>query len=60
MRIKQMIIQSNSSKMNNKILPICLQGNYRDRLGEFSYTSYGVFGAESFKEKDRNFDISEE
>ena len=55
-----MIIQSNLSKMNNIILATCLQGNYRDRLGEFSYTSYGVFGAESFKEKDRNFDISEE
>ena len=32
--------------MKNKILQTCLQGNYRDSLGEFSNTSYGVFGAE--------------
>ena len=31
MRIKQMIIHSNLSKMKNKILPICLQGNWRLR-----------------------------
>ena len=47
MRIKQMIIQSNFTKMKNIILPICLQGNYRDSLGEFSNTSYGAFGAET-------------
>ena len=41
-----MIIHSNISKMKNKVLPSCLQGNYRDGLGEFSCTSYGVFGAE--------------
>ena len=41
-----MIIQSNLSKMKNKILTTCLQGNYRDSLGEFSNTSYGVFGTE--------------
>ena len=41
-----MIINSTLSKMKNKILPTCLQGNYRDSLGEFSNTSYGVFGAE--------------
>ena len=35
-RIKQLIIHSNLSKMKNKILPTCLQGNYRDSLGEFS------------------------
>ena len=37
-----MIIHCNFSKMKNKILPICLQGNY----GEFSNTSHGVVGAE--------------
>ena len=41
---KQMIVHSNLSKMKNKILPTCLQGNYRDSLGEFNNTSaYGVF-----------------
>ena len=43
MRIKQMIFHSNLSKIKDKILPTCLQGNYRDSLGEFSNTSYGVF-----------------
>ena len=38
-------------KIENKILPSCLQGNYRDSLGEFSNTSYGVFGAESVNAK---------
>ena len=46
MRIKQMIIHRCFSKMKNKILLTCLQGNYRDSLGEFSNKSYGVFGAE--------------
>ena len=32
--------------MKNKILPTCLQWNYRDSLGEFIHTSYDVFGAE--------------
>ena len=31
--------------MKNKILPISLQGNYKDTLGEFSNISCGVFGA---------------
>ena len=35
--------------MKNKILPICLQGNYRDILGELCSTSYGMFGAERAK-----------
>ena len=30
MRVKQMIIQSNLSKMKNKMFPTCLQGDYRD------------------------------
>ena len=34
------------SKMKSKILPTCLQRNYRDSLGEFGNRSYGVFGAE--------------
>ena len=38
-----MIIHSNFSKMKNKILPNCLQGIYKDSLGEFSNTSYRVF-----------------
>ena len=42
--IKQMV--SDLSNMTDKILPTCLQGNYRYSLGEFSNTSYGVFGAE--------------
>ena len=35
--------------MKNKILPTQLQGNSADSLGEFSNTSYGVFGAERVK-----------
>ena len=31
-----MIVYSNLSKMENKILPTCLEGNYRDSLGEFT------------------------
>ena len=46
MSIKQMIIHSNLSKMKNEILPTCLQGNYRNSLGEFRKTSHGVLGAE--------------
>ena len=38
----------NLSKMKNKILLTCLQGNYRDSLGEFSNMSYGVFMAERY------------
>ena len=45
-----MIIHSNLTKMKNKILPICLQRNCRDSLGEFSNTLRGVFGAEWAKE----------
>ena len=37
--------------MKNKILPICLQGNYRDSLGEFSDTLNGAFGAERVNEQ---------
>ena len=48
-RIKQMIIHSSLSKITNKILPTCLQGNYRDSLGEFSITSCGMFVAETLK-----------
>ena len=42
-----MIMHRKLSKMKNKILPTCLQGNCTDSLGEFSNTSYGVFGAET-------------
>ena len=45
-----MIIHSNLSKMKNKILPICLEGNYRGSLGEFSNTLHGVLGADRVKE----------
>ena len=41
-----MVLHSNLSKMKNKILPNCQEGNYRNSFGEFSNTSYGVFGAE--------------
>ena len=41
-----MIIHSILSKIKNKVLPISLQGNYRDRLEKLSSTSYGLFGAE--------------
>ena len=41
-----MIIHRKLSKMKNKILPTCLQGNYEDSLGEFGNTSYGVVGTE--------------
>ena len=50
MRIKQTIIHSNLSEMKNKILPTSLQGNYRDSLGEFNNTSYGVFVAKRVKQ----------
>ena len=48
MRMKQMILHSILSKMKNQTLPTCLQGNYRDSLGEFNNASYmnGVFGDE--------------
>ena len=53
MRIKQLntLILSSLSEMKNKFLPICLQGNYRDSLGEFSNMSYmyDMFGAERVK-----------
>ena len=45
LRIKQIIIFNNLSKMKIEILPNCLQGNYRGSLGEFSNTLSGVFGA---------------
>ena len=37
-----MIIHSNLSEMKNKILPTCLQGNYRNSLGEFRNISNGA------------------
>ena len=48
MGIKQLIIHNNLSQMKNKILPTCLQANYRDSLGEFSNTEYGVLGLRAF------------
>ena len=39
MRTKQLIIHNKLSKMKSKILTACLQGNYRNILGEFSNTS---------------------
>ena len=50
MRIKQMIIHSNLSKMKNKILPTCIHGNYGDSLGEFDNMSDGVFRDEKVKD----------
>ena len=44
-----MIIHSCLSKMKNKILSTCFQGNYIGSLGEFSNTSFGVFGVEGVK-----------
>ena len=43
-----MIIHSNWTKTINIILPTCLQGNYRDSLGDFSNscTSHGEFWIE--------------
>ena len=41
-----MIIQIKFTKMKNKILSTCLQGSYRNSLGEFSNTSNDVLGAE--------------
>ena len=42
-----MIKCNNLSKLGkNKNLLTYLQLNYRDSLGEFSNTSYGIFGAE--------------
>ena len=41
-----MILCSNLSKMKNKILPSYLKDDYRESLGEFSSSSFGVFGAE--------------
>ena len=48
-----MIIHIILSKMNNKVLPTFLQAKYRDSLGEFSNTSYGIFGAVMVKYTDR-------
>ena len=44
-----MILHSNLFEMKSQILLTCLQGNYRDSLGELSNASYGVFGAEKVK-----------
>ena len=41
-----MIMHSNLSKINNNIFLTCLQGNYTERLREFSNTSNGVLGNE--------------
>ena len=46
-----MIRHSNLSNIKNKILPTCLQGNYRDSLREFCkinviHVQYGVVGAD--------------
>ena len=46
MRIEQMIIHSNLSKMKNNTLQTCYKENI-DSLGEFSNISYDVFGSES-------------
>ena len=40
-----MIIQSKFTQMKNKILSTCLQGSYRNSLGELSNTSNDVLGA---------------
>ena len=47
-----MIMHNNLPKMKNQILPTCLQRYYRDSLGEFRNTSYGVFGAERVNRKE--------
>ena len=44
-----MIKHRKLSKMKNKILPTCLQGNNGDSLGELSKTSNGIVGAERVK-----------
>ena len=52
-----MIIHRKLSKMKNKILPTCLQGNCGDSLGEFSNTSYGIVGAERVKLQEHSLQI---
>ena len=42
----RMVIHSTLSEMKNKILPTCLQRNYRDSLGELSNTACGMFAAD--------------
>ena len=42
---------SNLFKMKKKILPTCLQENFKDSLGELSNTSYGVFWSERVKHR---------
>ena len=37
------------SKVKSTVITTCLQGNYRDSLGEFSTMSYGVSRAESVR-----------
>ena len=44
MRIKQMITHSILFEIKKKILPICLQGNYRDSLGEFGNRAWRSLG----------------
>ena len=41
MRIKQTSAHSNLTKMKKEILPACLEGNYRDSLGESSDSDTG-------------------
>ena len=50
-RIKHLITHRKLSKLKSKILTTCLQGIYRDSLGEFSNTSYVVFGDERVRPK---------
>ena len=50
MKIRQMIIHNNLSKMKIKILPTCLKGNNRDSLGEFGNISHGVLTAEGLSD----------
>ena len=50
MKINQLIgIHNNLSKVKNKILSTCFQGNCKDTFGEFSNTSYHVFWDDRLK-----------
>ena len=44
-----MIIHSKVSKLKDKILRTCLQGNFKDSSREFSKMSYGLFGVDRVK-----------
>ena len=54
MQIKQ-YIHSTLSKIKKKIVPTCLQGNYRGSLGEFGNTSYGLFTVASMSQPSATF-----